>query len=149
MKNLKRSLKAIVIGVFLIAVSLFVFQLLYLVLAPLYNNFGRSYPYLIEISAYLKALIILPTLLAILFLGGYLTAVMNHRAILLDTLIVGLLVTGMFWWLGLGDSKIASYGLIVNAFMLLSAVAGGYFRERKIRSFDDYEGDDKIVAHSS
>jgi len=146
MKNFTSSVKAIVIGVFFIAASLIAFQLLYLVLAPLYNNLGRSYPYLIEISAYLKALIILPTLLAIMFLGGYLTAVINHRKIILHTFIVGLLVAGMLWWLGLGDSKIASYGLIINALMLLSAVAGGYLRKRKLRSFDDYED---VVAHSS
>ena len=146
MKNLKRSLKAIVIGVFFIAASLIAFQLLYLVLAPLYNNLGRSYPYLIEISAYLKALIILPSLLAIMFLGGYLTAVINHRKIILDTFIVGFLVAGMLWWLGLADSKIASYGFIINALMLLSAVAGGYLRKRTLRSFDDYED---VVAHSS
>ncbi len=149
MKNLKRSLKAIVIGVFFIVVSLLVFQVLYIVLAPFYNDYGRSYPYLIEISAYLKGLIMLPTLLLIMFFGGYLTAVINHRKIMLDTLIVGLLVIGMLWWLGLGESKIANYGLVINAFMLLSAVSGGYLRKKKIRSFDDYEGDDKIVTHSS
>ncbi len=64
---------------------------------------------------------------------------MNHRKILLHTLIVGLLATGSLWWLGLGNSKISDYGLIINVLMLVSAVLGGYLRSRKIRSFDDYE----------
>jgi hypothetical protein len=134
-----RSIKAIIAGGGFILISFIVLQFVYTIFAAIYNDYSKDYPYLIEISLLIKTLIIIPSLLVIMFLGGYLTAVISHKKVLLHSFIVGLLVTGVSIWMMLDDSELSINGVIINGVMLLVILLGGYFRDRKVRTFDDYD----------
>jgi hypothetical protein len=133
-----KSLRAISAGFIFIIVSFFILQLVYMVAATFYNDLSKDYPYLIEISLLLKTLVVIPSFLAIMFLGGYLTGVINHRKVLLHSFIVGLLASGAMMWAALNGSDFSTRGLLINGAMLIATIAGGYFRKRKLRSYDDY-----------
>ena len=133
-----KSLRAISAGFIFIIVSFFVLQLVYMVMATFYNDFSKDYPFLIEISLLLKTLVVVPSFLAVMFLGGYLTGVINHRKVLLHSFIVGLLASGAMMWATLDSSELSTRGLLINGAMLIATIAGGYFRKRKLSTYDDY-----------
>ncbi len=133
-----KSLKVIAIGLIFIIVAFLVLQLVYLVMASTYNSLSEDYPYLIEISLLLKTLVVIPSFLAVMFIGGYLTGVISHKKIILHSFIVGLLASGAMMWTTLDSAELSARGLLINGAMLIATIAGGYFRRRKLRTYDDY-----------
>ena len=78
-----RSIKAILAGsLFIIVVGLLV-ELAYVFLAVGYNSLVKSYPFLNEISGYLRYLIGIPIIFFVMFIGGVITADIARQKVLL------------------------------------------------------------------
>lgn len=125
------SLKAIIIGIIFIIVASLLMQLAYVFVAVGYSNLAKNYPYLNEISGVFRYLVAIPIFIAIMFTGGYLTAVIANTKALLHCLVVSLITTGGMMWMALENSALTSSGIIIILLMIFGTVAGGLYWTKK------------------
>ena len=125
------SIKSILSGIIFIFIASLVMQLAYLFIAVAYNGFAKDYHVLHEFSWVFRYIIAIPLFLAIMFVGGYLSAVIAREKVLIHSLIVGAVATGVMMWMALQNADLTSKGIAINLVMLLTTVAGAlYWRKR-------------------
>ena len=125
------SLKAIVSGILFIIIVTLLMQLAYIFIAVGYNSLAKDYPVLNEITGIFRYLIAIPVFIAIMFAGGYLTAVIANNKVLLHCLAVAVITTGGMMWMALENANLTSSGIIINVLMLLATTAGGLYWKKK------------------
>jgi len=125
-----RSLRAVAAGsIFIIIISLLM-QLAYIFIAVAYNSLTKSYPFLADISGSLNYLIGIPLFMLIMFSGGYLTALIATKNIILHCTIVACLTAGgMILW-SLENSQLSLTGIVVIFLAIISSAAGGLYWQR-------------------
>ncbi len=121
------SIKAIISGIVFILTAVLIMQLAYLFIAAGFHKLARDYPAVNDYSFIFRYLIAIPLLLIIMFIGGYLTALISKRHIIVNTLIVAVLTVGISLWSALQNAEITMAGIIVNSLMLAATLGGGLF----------------------
>jgi len=128
------SLKAIISGIIFIFVAAMIMQLAYIFIAVGYNALAKDYPYLNEISGIFRYLVAIPVFLAIMFAGGYLTAVIANSKELIHSLIVGAIAIVTMMWMALTNAELTTRGVIINLLMLSFTALGGWYWKRRNRA---------------
>lgn len=128
------SLKAIISGIIFIFVAAMLMQLAYIFIAVGYNALAKDYPYLNEISGIFRYLVAIPVFLAIMFAGGYLTAVIANSKELIHSLIVGAIAIVTMMWMALTNAELTTRGVIINLLMLSFTALGGWYWKRRNRA---------------
>ncbi len=128
------SLKAVISGIIFIFVAAMIMQLAYIFIAVGYNALAKDYPYLNEISGIFRYLVAIPVFLAIMFTGGYLTAVIANSKELFHSLIVGAIAIVTMMWMALANAELTTRGIVINLLMLLFTVLGGWFWKRRSKN---------------
>jgi hypothetical protein len=122
-----RSIKAILAGsLFIIVVGLLV-ELAYVFLAVGYNNLAKSYPFLTEISDYLRYLIGIPVIFLVMFVGGVITADLAQQKVLLHCLIVACITIGVMMVTAMENMQMTLSGVVVSFLALVSVLSGGWY----------------------
>ncbi|KPJ90624.1 MAG: hypothetical protein AMJ55_13295 [Gammaproteobacteria bacterium SG8_15] len=122
-----RSIKAILAGsLFIIVVGLLV-ELAYVFLAVGYNSLAKSYPFLNEVSGYLRYLIGIPVIFLVMFIGGMITADIARQKVLLHCLIVACITIGAMMVTAMENMQMTLSGLIVSLLALMSVLSGGWY----------------------
>ena len=127
------SLKAIISGVVFVIVAILLMQLAYLFIAVGYNNLSKTMPALKEISWIFRYLVAIPVVLAIMFSGGYLTALIAKRKVILHALIVAIITIGGTMWMALENAEITTAGIIINLLMISATAVGAFFQQRSLK----------------
>ena len=128
-----KSLKAIVLGsLFIIVVGLMI-QLAYIFLAVGYANLAKSYPFLNAISGYIRYLLGIPLFFLLMFLGGYITADIAQKKVLLHCALVAVLTVGLMMASALANMELTLSGMFVFALALVATLAGGIYWQRTYR----------------
>jgi len=125
------SVKAIVSGIIFIIIALLMMQLAYLLIAVGYNSLAKSYPFLNDISGIFRYLIAIPVILGIMFAGGYITAAIATRGVLMHCLIVGIITSGGSLWMALENADLTFTGAIISLMMLILTAAGGLYWKKE------------------
>lgn len=122
-----RSIRAILVGsLFIIVVGLLV-ELAYIFLAVGYNNLAKSYPFLTEVSSYLRYLIGIPVIFLVMFIGGVITADLARKKVLLHCLIVACITIGVMMVAAMENMQMTFSGLVVSLLALVSVLSGGWY----------------------
>jgi hypothetical protein len=121
-----KSIKAIVLGILFVLVVILLLQLAYIFIAVGYNALAKSYPYLHEISGIFRYLVGIPVFVVIMFIGGYITADIAGKKVLLHTLAVGVLTSGGMIIPTLEYANLTMTGVVVFILAVGGSVAGGW-----------------------
>ena len=125
-----RSIKAVVVGsLFIVIVGLLV-QLAYVFLAVGYTSLAKSYPFLNDISIYFRYLIGIPVFFLIMFIGGYITADLAEKKVLLHCLVVAFITIGIMMTSAMENMQLTITGLVISVLALTSTLAGGWYWQR-------------------
>ena len=132
-----KSIKAVFFGcLFIIFVGL-VLQLAYIFLAVGYIELAQSFPFLNEIDEYFRYLVGFPIFFLIMFVGGYITADIAEKNVLLPCFIVGLLTAGSMLASAIYDYELTTSGYFLFGLALVLPMAGGwYWQGKNISSAD-------------
>ena len=125
-----RSIKAIVVGSLFIFIVGLIIQLAYIFLAVGYNDLAKSYPLINEVGKYLRYLIGIPVVFLIMFIGGYITADIAKKRVLLHCIIVALLTVGAMTVSALDQAELTFTGFAILILALASTIAGGLFWQK-------------------
>ena len=129
-----KSLLSIITGSAFIIITFLVLQLVSLLAMVSYKMLSKDYPFLNDIDpSIFRYLIAIPAFLLVMFIGGYIAAMIAKNKVLLHTLVVGVITTAGSMGLALDYMKITVTGAIVMALMLAATVAGGMFWQRRNR----------------
>ena len=125
-----RSLKAIAAGCVFIVIVVLLIQLAYIFIAVGYNNLANDYPLLKDISGYFRYVIGIPVFSAVMFTGGYITASIAKKRVLLHCVIVAILtITGTLFPV-LRDSELTTTGMVVIVLILVATTSGGLYWQK-------------------
>lgn len=128
-----KSLLSIISGSVFISVSFLILQLVALLTMVAYKKFSVDYPFLNDIGGIFRYLIAIPAFLLVMFIGGYLSAKIVEKKVLLHAFIVGVITTTGTMWLALDYMEITTTGVVMIILMLAVTVAGGLFWQRRHR----------------
>ena len=126
-----KSIKAIVAGCLFIIVVILLMQLAYIFIAVGYNSLAKHYPVLNEISGYFRFLVGIPVFMAVMFVGGYITASIAASRVLLHCLAVGMITAGGMILLALENTELTLTGMVVFILSLATTAAGGLYWSRE------------------
>lgn len=126
-----KSLLSIISGSVFISVSFLVLQLVALLTMVAYKKFSVDYPFLNDIGGIFRYLVAIPSFLLVMFIGGYLSAMIVQKKVLIHAFIVGVITTTATMWLALDYMEITTTGIVMIILMLTTTVAGGMFWQRK------------------
>lgn len=126
-----KSLLSIISGSAFIIIASLVLQLGALLAMVAYKILAKDYPFLDDIGGIFRYLVGIPSFLLVMFVGGYISAMIAKSKVLLHTLIVGSITTAtsIFW--ALDYMKITITGVIVILLMLTATVAGGMLWKKR------------------
>ena len=122
-----KSLKAIVAGISFIVIVILLMQLAYIFLAVGYNSLAKYYPLLNDISGYFRYIIGIPVVMLIMFFGGYITASIANKKVLLHCLVVGCITAGGTTLSAMNNSDLTMTGIVVFILSLSATAAGGLY----------------------
>jgi len=125
------SLKTIVTGIIFIIIAILLMQLAYLMIIVGLNSLAKDYPALNNISGTVGYLFTITTIIAIMFAGGYLTALIAEKRILLHCLIVGFITIGGMIWMSLENAQLTSIGILINTLLLIATLLGGFYQIKR------------------
>ena len=130
-----KNILSVITGSAFIIIAFLLLQLVSLLAMVSYKMLAKDYPFLDDINpGIFRYLIAIPVFLAVMFIGGYITAIIAKSKVLLYTLLVGTITTaGSMWW-ALDYMKITVTGVVVMVLMLVATVAGGMFWQKRNRS---------------
>ncbi len=129
-----KSILSIITGSAFIIITFLVLQLALLFVIVSYKTLSKDYPFLNDIDpSIFRYLVAIPVFLLVMFIGGYIVAMIAKNKVLLHTLIVGIITTVGSIGLALDYMEITLTGAIVMALMLAATVAGGMFWQRRNR----------------
>lgn len=126
-----KSIKAILAGSLFIVIVTMVIQLVTVFLAVGYTYLARSWPFLHEISIYFKYLVGYPIFFLVLFVGGYITAAISEKKVLLHCFLVGFITIRMTTISALDYMELTLTGMVMVLLALLCIMAGGLYWQRK------------------
>lgn len=126
-----RSVKAILAGCVFIIVTLVIIQLAIVFLNVGYNSLAKYFPFLNEISHYFRYLVAYPVFFLVMFMGGYLTASLAQRLLVLHCLAVGVITLGVSMMAAADYMTVTLAGMLVVLLALLSTLAGGFYWQKK------------------
>ena len=122
-----RSIKAIVAGCAFIIVVILLLQLVYIFIAVGYNALAKDYPFLHDISGSFRYLIGIPVFIAVMFVGGYITADIANIKVIPHCLAVGFISAGGMIFSALEYSSLTTTGIVVFILALAATAAGGLY----------------------
>lgn len=122
-----RSIKAIVIGSLFIVIVTLLLQLAYIFIAVGYNALAKNYLFLNDIGGYFKYIIGFPVFMAIMFVGGYITASIANMKALLHCVVVALITVGGMMYSAMENSNLTLTGIVVMMLALSATSAGGLY----------------------
>ena len=129
-----KSIKAIVAGSVFIVVVILLLQLVYIFIAVGYNALASDYPFLNDIAGSFRYIIGIPVFIAIMFVGGYITANianMETRAkVLMHCMAVGLLTAGGMIYPTLENADITITGIVIFILAIAATAAGGIYWQK-------------------
>lgn len=125
-----QSIKAIFVGTVFILVVILLLQLAYIFIAVGYNALAKMYPLLNDIVAYFRYIIGIPIFVAVMFLGGYITASIASTKIWLHCLAVGLIVAASMLYPLLEHATLTITGIVVFILALLATTGGGLYWQK-------------------
>jgi len=128
-----RSIKAIVAGSLFIIVVILFLQLAFIFIAVAYNVLAKDYAFLNDISGYFRYLIGIPVFMAVMFVGGYITASIARKKVWLHCMVVSLLTTGGMMWSALANTNLTTTGIVVFILALVATIAGGWYWQQDNR----------------
>lgn len=126
------SIKAILTGVAFIIIAILLMQLAYLITIVGINNLAKDYPSLNKLNGNIGTIIITTILLAIMFTGGYITALIAEKKVLLHCLTIGLITTGGMMWMALENSQLTPMGIFINTLLLIFTLLGGLYQIKNL-----------------
>ncbi len=127
-----KSILSIITGSAFILITFLVLQLVSLFAMVSYKMLSKDYLFLNDIDpSIFRYLIAIPAFLLVMFIGGYIAAMIAKNKVLLHTLIVGVITTTASMVLALDYMKITVLGAIVMVLMLVATVAGGMLWQRR------------------
>lgn len=136
-----RSIKAIVIGCIFIVVVILLLQLAYIFIAVGYNAMAADYPFLNDITGYIRYLVGLPIFVVTMFIGGYITASYTemHSSIkvLVHCFAVGFITAGGMVFSTMENYNLSLTGIVVTILALVATSAGGFYWLRDEMSQSD------------
>jgi len=126
-----KSIKAILAGCIFIIVVILIVQLAYIFIAVWYNELAKLYPVLNDISGIFRYLIGVPVFVAVMFVGGYVTAtIANMEArtkVLMHCMVVGLLTAVGMIYPTLENSEITNTGIVIFILAIVATTVGGLY----------------------
>ena len=128
-----KSIKAIAAGSLFIIVVILFLQLAFIFIAVAYNALAKDYAFLNDISGYFRYLIGIPVFMAIMFVGGYITANIARKKVWLHCMVVSLLTTGGMMWSALANTSLTTTGIVVFILALVATIAGGLYWQKDNR----------------
>ena len=132
-----KSIKAILAGCVFIIVTILLLQLAYIFVAVAYNALAKDYPLLNDIAGSFRYIIGIPVFIAVMFIGGYITAnIADMKAstkIWLHCIVVGLITAGGMIYPTLENSDITTTGIVVFVLALVATTAGGFYWQKADR----------------
>lgn len=132
-----KSIKAIVAGSTFIIIVMLLLQLVYIFVAVAYNALAKDYAFLNDVAGSFRYLIGIPVFVAIMFVGGYITASMANMTtnikVWLHCIVVGLITSGGMLYPTLENSDITITGIVVFVLALLATTGGGLYWQKDIR----------------
>ena len=133
--SFSQSIKAILTGALFMIIASLLMKIAYIFLAATYHNLSVQYPFLNDISGFIRYLIAIPVFIAIMFAGGYITAGIARRKTLLHSFMVGLATISIMMIVALQTSAgITKTNLVTYIVMLLATTAGGYYWKHRATS---------------
>ena len=125
------SIKAIISGTSFIIIAILVMQLAYLFIIVGLNKLSNNYPFLNNISDTFGYLFTLISLFVIMFMGGYLTALIADNRKLIHALIVALIVIAGMMLMALENANLTLNGILINGLMLIITLLGAFLQKKK------------------
>ena len=126
-----KTIKAIVAGSFFIFIVLLILQLAYVFIAVGYHSLAADFPFLHNITGIFRYLIGLPVVLAVMFIGGYITAdISDSREKIITVLhcfLVGFLTAGGMMYSAMDNSELTITGIVVTVLAIAACIAGGLY----------------------
>ena len=126
-----KSIKAITAGCVFVVIVILLMQLLYIFIAVAYNALAKDYPLLNDISGSFRYLIGIPVFVAVMFTGGYITAIIaevaDRRKVLLNCMVVGFITAGGMMYSAMEYSSLTMTGIVVFILSLAGTSAGGMY----------------------
>jgi hypothetical protein len=125
------ALKAIVVGCVFILITILTLQLVYIFVAVGYNALAQDYPVLNDIVGIFRYLVGIPVFIAVMFIGGYLTANIANMGtgvkVTLVCMSVALITAGGMIYPTLQTASLTTTGIVIFILSLLATVAGGLY----------------------
>lgn len=125
-----KSIKAILAGSLFIIIIILVIQLAIIFLMVGYNHLATSLPLLHEIRIYFRYIVAYPLFFVVLFIGGYLTAVISQTRVLLHCFLVGFITIGISMSSAVEYMDVTLTGMLMIFLALLAVMAGGLYWQR-------------------
>lgn len=125
-----KSIKAILAGSLFIIIVTLVVQLITIFVVVGYTSLAKSWPFLHEISIYFRYLVGYPIFFLVLFVGGYITAAISEKKILLHCSVVGFITISMSTISASGYMELTLTGMVMVLLALLSIIAGGLYWQK-------------------
>ncbi len=122
-----RSIKAIVAGCAFIIFVILLMQLAYIFIAVGYNALAKDYPFLNDISGSFRYLIGIPVFVAVMFVGGYITANIATAKVIPHCIAVGFITAGGMMYSAMVNSSLTTTGIVVFILALAATTAGGLY----------------------
>ena len=125
-----RSIKAVLAGSLFIVIAILLMQLAYIFIAVAYNDMAKDYPLLNEIAGSFRYLIGIPLFMAIMFVGGYLTADIIKEKILPHCIAVGLITASGMIIPTLENANLTITGIVIFTLAIVASSVGGLYWQR-------------------
>ena len=131
---LMRSIKAIAAGCLFIIIVILLMQLLYIFIAVGYNALAKDYPLLNDISGAFRYIIGIPVFIAVMFAGGYLTAIIagveDNMKVWPHCMAVGFITAGGMMYTAMENSSLTLTGIVVFILALAATTTGGLYWQK-------------------
>ena len=125
-----QNIKAIFAGIVFIVVSTMLIQLVFVLLAVAYNSFAIEFVFLKDIQWVFKYLFGIPIFLAVMFVGGSITASIAMSKSIINSTIVGSVVVIGMMWSALANAELTLSGGVINLVMITAVICGGIYSKK-------------------
>ena len=128
--QLMRSIKAITAGSVLIVIAILLMQLAYIFIAVGYNALAKDFPILNDITDLLRYLVAIPIFLAIMFVGGFITAEIARTKVMIHCAVVAMITAGGTTLWAMEGGNLTVTGVVMLILALVATVMGGMYWQK-------------------
>ena len=125
-----KSIKAILAGCLFIVITVVIIQLAMVFLTVGYNTLAKHFPFLYGLAIYFRYLVAYPLFFLVMFIGGYLTASLSQKQVLLHCLAVGVITVGVSVTSAVDYMVVTLTGVVLVLLAVLSTMAGGLYWQK-------------------